>query len=145
MIEKIKEKFKKNSSTIIILSLTIGYLLITTFIGAGFSLNQNVQLADFSVSEDGTEIIVKPLVNTPAESLRKYTYFENDQAIFIDFIYSFGIGPLIFGEKEEFTIKVNENCRGVFFLREDGYELVLYKNDETGLWEVPKIESDQQN
>ena len=135
------EKIKKNSTSIIIVSLIITYLLLVSIVGAGFSFNPNVKLADFSVSEDGTEIILKTSVNTPSESIRKFTYIPSGDAYFLDFLYSFGVGTFLFGEKDEFILEIDENCRGIFFQREDGYELVLYKNEETNQWEIPLPET----
>ena len=41
------------------------------------------------------------------------------------------------GAKDEFVIEVDDNCNGIFFAREDGYELMLYKNPETNTWQLP--------
>ena len=75
-----KEKFKKKLSTILIVSIIIAYFLFTFIIGAGFTLNPNVKLADFTVSEDGTKIILKTSVNSHSESVRKYTYINSGVA-----------------------------------------------------------------
>ena len=94
------------------------------------------------VSEDGTKIILKTSVNSHSESVRKYTHINSGVACYIDFVYTFGFGSFIFGEKDEFVIEVDENCKGIYFLRDDGYELVLYKNEETNQWEIPKPETE---
>ena len=138
MFEKFKEKmiakFQKNSSTIIILSITFAYLIITSFFGAGFAQNKTVTLDSFKISEDGKTMTIDIAVPSEYESVRKMTYIPSGDAYFVDFIYSFGIGPFIFGEKEEFTFELEENTKGIFFLRDNEYELVLYKDDETKEW-----------
>lgn len=135
MLEKITKKFKKNSSTILIVTIVIAYLVITSIFGAGFAINTNVNLENFTVSEDGKQMIIDISVNSESESVRKYNYIPSGDAYYVEFVYTFGIGPLIFGEKEQFTIDLEEDTKGIFFLRENEYELVLYKDDETNEWQ----------
>jgi hypothetical protein len=136
MLEKIKLKIKKNSSTLIIISIVISYLVITSIFGAGFAINPNVNLENFSVNEDGSKMIIDISVNSEAESVRKYNYIPSGDAYYVEFVYTFGIGPLIFGEKEQFTIDLEKDTKGIFFLKENEYELVLYKDDVTNEWQM---------
>ena len=136
MIEKFKKKIKKNASTYLIILIAIAYLVITSIFGAGFAINPNVNLENFTVSEDGTKMTIDISVNSEAESVRKYNYIPSGDAYYVEFVYTFGIGPLIFGEKEQFTIDLEKDTKGIFFLRENEYELVLYKDDVTNEWQI---------
>lgn len=132
-----KQKIKKHSSTILILGVIFLYFLITYIIGAGLTQNPHVQLADFEVSEDGTEIIIKTAVNSTSESIRSVNVLPYENVRYLDFYYTFGVSFTTWGAKDEFVIEIDENCNGIFFAREDGYELMLYKNPETNTWQLP--------
>lgn len=137
-----KEKLKKHLTTILILSIIVFYFLLTYIVGAGLTQNPNVQLADFVVSEDGSKITLKIATTSPSESVRDYISLEPGDAQYLDFYYTFGVSNFTFGAKDEFVIEVDENCNGIFFLRDNGYELVLYRNQETNQWEIPRIETE---
>ena len=111
-------------------------LMVSFVIGTGFTKRTDVILTDYSVSEDGTEIILKTSV---ASSMGYIRGFKNDgggvKPHYLTFYTTFGGLNSTFGAKNEFVLEVDEDDSEIYFNRTDGgYELVLQKDAQTGVW-----------
>lgn len=136
-----KQWHKRNriiiGATALITALVV--LLASYFIGSGFTKRTDVVLADYSVSEDGTEIT---LITTIPTSMGYIRGFENNgggvKPHYLTFYRTFGGLNSSFGAKHEFELELDETDTEIYFNRADGgYELVLQKNAETGEWARP--------
>ena len=125
----------KNKKLPVIIAV-IGVLMVSFVIGTGFTKRTDVILTDYSVSEDGAEIILKTSVASSAGYIRG---FKNDgggvKPHYLTFYATFGGLNSTFGAKNEFVLEVDEDDSEIYFNRTDGgYELVLQKDAKTGVW-----------
>lgn len=125
----------KNKKLLVIIA-AIGILMVSFVIGTGFTKRTDVILTDYSVSEDGAEIILKTSVASSAGYIRG---FKNDgggvKPHYLTFYATFGGFNSTFGAKNEFVLEVDEDDSEIYFNRTDGgYELVLQKDAQTGVW-----------
>lgn len=125
----------KNKKLPVIIA-AIGVLMVSFVIGTGFTKRTDVILTDYSVSEDGAEIILKTSVASSAGYIRG---FKNDgggvKPHYLTFYATFGGLNSTFGAKNEFVLEVDEDDSEIYFNRTDGgYELVLQKDAQTGVW-----------
>ena len=115
----------------------IGILTVSFLVGTGFCKRTDVILTEYSVSEDGTEITLKTSFASSMGYIRGYK--NNGGGVkshYLTFYSTFGGLNSTFGAKNEFVLEVDEDDREIYFNRADGgYELVLQKNIETGVWE----------
>lgn len=125
----------KNKKLLVIIA-AICVLMVSFVIGTGFTKRTDVILTDYSVSEDGAEIILKTSVASSAGYIRG---FKNDgggvKPHYLTFYATFGGLNSTFGAKNEFVLEVDEDDSEIYFNRTDGgYELVLQKDAQTGVW-----------
>lgn len=125
----------KNKKLPVIIA-AICVLMVSFVIGTGFTKRTDVILTDYSVSEDGAEIILKTSV---ASSMGYIRGFKNDgggvKPHYLTFYATFGGLNSTFGAKNEFVLEVDEDDSEIYFNRTDGgYELVLQKDAQTGVW-----------
>lgn len=125
----------KNKKLPVIIA-AICVLMVSFVIGTGFTKRTDVILTDYSVSEDGTKIILKTSV---ASSMGYIRGFKNDgggvKPHYLTFYATFGGLNSTFGAKNEFVLEVDEDDSEIYFNRTDcGYELVLQKDAQTGVW-----------
>lgn len=125
----------KNKKLPVIIA-AIGVLMVSFVIGTGFTKQTDVILTDYSVSEDGTKIILK---TSAASSMGYIRGFKNDgggvKPHYLTFYATFGGLNSTFGAKNEFVLEVDEDDSEIYFNRTDGgYELVLQKDAQTGVW-----------
>ncbi|MBR5236646.1 MAG: hypothetical protein IKW06_04675 [Clostridia bacterium] len=109
------------------------------FFGTGFLERMDVLLYDYSVSEDGTKLTFSAGIMSSMGFIRGYK--DNGGGVkphYLTFYSTFGGLNSSFGAKSEFVLELNETDTEVYFKRaKGGYELVLQKNAETGVWERP--------
>lgn len=134
---KSKMSAKKRLSILLIIAAVIFYFYATYWIGTGLSTNPTVGLIDFSVSENGRELTL--YIGTPNSVgyIRDMSPMDLDTVQYIDFYCTFGGVNSSLGAKNEFVLEVDDKCQGIYFQREDGYELVLYLDPETNMWVKP--------
>lgn len=130
----------KNKKPLVIGIATV--LLILTFsylIGTGLRKRTDVILTGYSVSEDGTEITLEASVQSSMGYIRGFKDAGGSiKPHYLTFYATFDGLNSSFGAKNAFVLKVNEDDCEIYFNRADGgYELVLQKNLETGMWEEP--------
>ena len=127
---------KKN---LVIVLLIIVVLPIIYFVGTGFLERMDVILHDYSVSEDGTELTFNADIMSSMGFIRGYK--DNGGGAkphYLTFYSTFGGLNSSFGAKREFVLPLDEDDTEIYFKRASGgYELVLKKNEETGVWERP--------
>ena len=137
-----KLKLAKYLKILLVIGCIVLYFYITYIVGTGLSTNTYVYLADYTVSEDGTEIELHTAVSNSIGYLRSMQYIPSGNVQYVDFYNTFGGINSTLGAKDKFVIEIDENCKGIYFAREDGYELVLYFDEETKQWIRPIKETE---
>lgn len=124
---------------IIIIICIIVLLALIVFIRTGFTKNPNVEIIDYSVSEDGRELTFT--VGIPFSIGYTRGYKNNGGGIkphYLNFYNTFGFINSSLGAKFEYVLELDKNDVEIYFNRANGgYELVLQKNLETGEWIRP--------
>jgi len=124
----------------IIAVITIIVLLIAWhFIGTGFNKRTDVASGDFSVSKDGEELTFNADVMSSMGYIRGFKDGGGGvKPHYLTFYSTFGGLNSSLGAKSEFVLELDENDNEIYFNRPDnGYELVLVKNKESGEWVRP--------
>ena len=119
--------------TLIIIGIIIGIaftLSVIFFIGSGLTKNPNVEIINYSVNEDGSEL--KFIIGIPS-SIGYVRGYKNKgggvKSHYLNFYNTFGVISSI-GSKFEYVLELDEDDTEIFFNRTGGgYELVLRKND----------------
>jgi len=126
----------------ILLILAALFLLCIAFaVDAGFVIQSNVELLDYTVSEDGSVLTMHVGVMSSAGYVRSYKEERDGRLpLSLTFYATFGGLNSTFGAKDVFTLNLHESDTEIWFNRPDYgcYELVLQKDMETGIWEKPK-------
>lgn len=123
----------KKQIGIIMLSLIIvsGLLLLST--GGKIA---SVMLNDYSISKDGNVMTLKVGVASSIGYIRALKEKQEENNKYITFYSTYGLNSSI-GAKSEFQIDLNPSCNEIYFYRgNDGYVLILHKNEETNDWEL---------
>lgn len=124
-------KYKK------LLVIGIAVLTISFLVGTGFNKRTDVALTDYTVSEDGTQIILKTSVMSSMGYIRGFK--DNGgggMPHYLTFYSTFGGLNSTWGAKNEFVLELGEDDTEIYFNRVNGeYELILKKKEETGVWE----------
>lgn len=122
---------KKFKNICILVFIIVVGILAFYLVGSGFQKQGNAYISDFSVSEDGTEIIIKMHVSNSIGYIRKVS--ENQEScerLYLDCYSAFGGINGSIGAKDEFTIKVAEETKVIALYRNTNcYEEVLKKNE----------------
>lgn len=125
----------------LLLIVVVAAILLTVsfLVGTGFSKRTDVSLADFSVSDDRTELTLKTSVMSSMGYVRGFQSKGGGvKPHYLTFYATFGGLNSTWGAKNEFVLEVSEDDSQIYFNRPGGgYELVLQRNTETGLWERP--------
>ncbi len=132
---------KKRFFIILIIILTVLILSILSFmIGTGFVERTDVVLIDYSVSKDGTKLKIKTAIPASMGYIRGFKDEGGGmEPHYLTFYSTFGGLNSSLGAKQEFELDMSEDEGGeIYFNRpQNGYELVLKKNIESGEWELP--------
>lgn len=129
----------KKKRIVLTAAAILAALCFAFFIGTGFTKRTDVILTDYSVSEDGTKLTFR----TAAASSMGYTRSFKDvgggvKPHYLTFYSTFGGFNSSLGAKYTFELDLDSNNTEIYFNRaEDGYELVLQKNADTGIWTRP--------
>ncbi len=128
---------KHNALTIAVILIIV--LIITYLFGTGLLKRGDVVLTDFYVSEDGTMLTFSTSIMTAMGYTRGFK--DNGGGVkshYLDFYSTFGGLNSKFGAKNNFELELDGDDCEVYFRRSDGgYELVLKKDDESGIWSRP--------
>jgi len=127
---------KKKFIYIVIFIILVALVWI---IGSGFIKRTDVYLSDYSVSKDGSEITLQVGVAGSMGYIRDFLNDTNETEIMeMQFYSTFGGFNSSIGAKNEFVILLNPECREIYFYHNDGFDLVLQKNQDTGEWVRPR-------
>ena len=107
--------------------------------GTGFQKRTDVFLAEYSVSEDGAEMTFTTGIASSMGYIRGFK--DNGGGVkphYLTFYSTFGGLNSSFGAKQDFKLELDPEDTEIYFARPDqGYELVLVKDGETGEWRRP--------
>ena len=124
---------------IIIISVFAILVAVAWIIGSGFIKRTDVYLVDYSVPENGSEITLQVGVAGSMGYVRDFLNDTNETEIMeMQFYSTFGGFNSSIGAKNEFVILLNPECREIYFYHNDGFDLVLQKNQDTGEWVRPR-------
>lgn len=134
-----KEKKKNRKKIIIAVLLSIALCVVTLFISTGFTKNPNVQIINYSVSEDDKELTFTIGIPYSIGYVRGFNDVGGGvKPHYLDFYNTFGVINSSWGAQFEYVLELDEDDTEIYFNRADGgYELVLQKNVDTGEWEKP--------
>lgn len=120
----------------IFLITIIAVLILSFLLGTGFMKRTDVALGEYSVSEDGTILTFHAGVMSSMGYIRGFR--DNGGGVkphYLTFYSTFGGLNSSFGAKSEFELELAETDTEIYFGRaDDGYELVLQKDIDTGEW-----------
>lgn len=124
--------------TLVAIITLVIVLQASHYIITGFCVRTDVGLEYYSVSEDGSEIILRTSIWSSMGFTRG---FKDDgggaKPHYLTFYSTFGGLNSKFGAQNEHILKLDPGDNEIYFNRQDsGYELVL-KKDETGKWIRP--------
>lgn len=126
----------KKKNILFITFISICVLILSFLIGTGFIKRTDVVLTTYSVSEDGKTLTFHAGVTSSMGYIRGFK--DNGGGVkphYLTFYSTFGGLNSSFGAANEFVLNLDESDTEVYFDRADGgYELVLYKDIETGKW-----------
>lgn len=133
----------KNKTIIVsIIAVVIVTLFASYFIGSGFIINGGVYIGEYTVSVDGTEMTFKTGIPTSMGYIRGYKDVGGGvKPHYLKFYNTFGGLNSSWGAKSEFVLTLDKEDTEIYVFRgndEYEYELVLQKNEETGVWERVK-------
>lgn len=124
---------------LIIIFIFIILVVAVWMISSGFIKRTDVYLVDYSVSEDGSEITLQVGVAGSMGYVRDFLNDTNETEIMeMQFYSAFGGFNSSIGAKNEFVILLNPDCHEIYFYHNDGFNLVLQKNQATGEWDRPR-------
>ena len=107
--------------------------------GTGFQKRTDVFLEEYSVSEDGAEMTFTTGIASSMGYIRGFK--DNGGGVkphYLTFYSTFGGLNSSFGAKQDFKLELDPEDTEIYFARPDqGYELVLVKDGETGEWRRP--------
>lgn len=126
----------KKKNIIVIANMLIVLSVISFFVETGFYKRTDVFLSDYSVSDDGTSLI---MITDVASSMGYIRGFKDDgggvKPHYLTFYSTFGGLNSRFGAKSEFELDLSEYDTEIYFNRANGgYELILQKDAVTGEW-----------
>lgn len=123
--------------TVIVLAAIV-FLSALYLVVPGFAKHGNAYIADYVVSEDGSEISIKVGVSTSIGYVRKVSvHQQHGGKLYLDCYSAFGGINGSWGAKTEFTIPLDEETKTIAIYRSTNcYDTVLEKMDD-GKW-MPK-------
>lgn len=127
---------KKIITIILLVAVTLTAIYL---IGTGYITNGGVYLGEYTVSDDGTEMTFNTGVASSMGFIREYKDEGGGvKPHYLKFYSAFGGLNGSWGAKNEFVLPLDADDTEIYFYRGNGgYELVLQKNEESGLWERP--------
>ena len=127
----------KKPVRIAIIALAVIIALMTMYLVApGITKMGNVYVADFSVSEDGSEMTITVGVSTSIGYVRKVSvHQQHGGKLYLDCYSAFGGINGSWGAKNEYTIQLDEDTEMIALYRSPNcYDPVLEK-DANGEWQ----------
>lgn len=107
----------------------VGYM-----IGSGMNYDPSVAIVDYVVSEDGSTMTIRVGVMSSIGYVRNVNDEVKDGTHTLGFYKCWGGFNSSLGAQNEFTLNLNPEDTEIYIIRSNDYDLVLYKNSETGEW-----------
>ena len=128
---------KKRIKILLIISVIV--LAASFIIVTGFTRNPNVEMIDYTVSEDGEELTFTVGIPFSIGYVRGFDDMGGGvKPHYLNFYNTFGVINSSWGARFEYVLPLGEDDTEIYFNRADGgYELVLQKNVDTGEWTRP--------
>ena len=119
---------------IAVLSL-IAFLIALYLLLPGFTKQESVYISDYTVSEDGTEMMIKIGVSSSIGYVRKVSvHQQHGGKLYLNCYSAFGGINGSWGAKSEYNIQLDEETEVIALYRNsDCYEVVLNKTED-GKW-----------
>ena len=118
-------------TVLLMIAVIIGWI-----VGTGLMTRTDVYLAEWSVMPSGDVLTVKVGVAGSMGYIRAYRdVSEGPEIVRLRFYSAFGGLNSHMGARNTFVIPLSDECREVCFVRADGIQTVLRKNETTGEWE----------
>ena len=126
----------KKIVTITVILITI--LLLSYFIGSGFTENTNVVIHNYSISEDGKTLTFETMTLSSIGYTRGFKDSGGGvKPHYLTFYNTFGGINSPLGSKDKYVLELGKDDSEIYFNRPGGgYELMLIK-DESGKWQRP--------
>ena len=120
--------------------ICVALLACALFVGSGFYPREDVYLADFDVSSDGSQIEMTVGVASSAGYTRGFRAEQGGFNAYVTFHSAFGGPNGKLGAKNVFVLDIDAvNCDEIYFYNGGGgYKRVLQKNPLTAQWEKPE-------
>lgn len=120
---------------VIALAVIVIALGLLYFIGTGFTEQTSVILADYKVSEDGSEIALNIALDSSMGYVRDYKDEGGGaKPHYLHFYSAFGGLNGSWGSKNEFVLELAPDDTEIYFSRGNGeYALVLEKKEQSGV------------
>ena len=131
----------KKYKRIVAIALTIVVALAALYVIApGFAKQGNAYIADYSVSEDGTEMTITVGVSTSIGYVRKVSeHQQHGGRLYLDCYSAFGGINGSWGAKSEYTIQIDKDTEMIAIYRSPNcYDPVLQKGED-GVWVFSKL------
>ena len=131
----------KKPARIVIIALAVIVALTAAYLVApGFAKMGNVYIADFRVSEDGSEMTITVGVSTSIGYVRRVSvHQQHGGKLYLDCYSAFGGINGSWGAKNEYTIQLDDDTEMIAIYRSpDCYDPVLKKGDD-GVWVPSKL------
>lgn len=131
------KKYKRITAIILIIIVVLAALYV---IAPGFTKRGNVYIADYSVSEDGTEMTITVGVSTSIGYVRKVSEHQQQGGkLYLDCYSAFGGINGSWGAKNEYTIQLDDDTEMIAIYRSPNcYDPVL-KKGEDGVWVLSNL------
>ena len=115
-------------------------LACSVFAGSGFNPREDVYLADYSVSADGTQIKMRVGVASSMGYTRSSRAHLGGFNQYLKFYTPFGGFNSSLGDRDTFVLEIDPvNCDEIYFYHGDGgYTMVLQKDPLNGQWYRPQ-------
>lgn len=126
----------KNKNTVVIVLAVIVALAALYVFAPGFTKQGSVYIADYSLSEDGTEMTITVGVATSMGYVREVSeHQQHGGKLYLDCYSAFGGLNGFWGAKNEYVIQLDEDTEMIALYRSaNAYDPVLEK-DTNGEWQ----------
>jgi len=131
-------RMKSYVKIMVVVFTVIVFLAALYWIVPGFTKEGNAYIADYVVSEDGSEMTIKVVVSSSIGYVRKVSvHQQHDGKLYLDCYSAFGGINGSWGAKTEFTIPLDAETETIAIYRfTNCYDTVLEKTED-GKW-IPK-------
>ncbi len=120
---------------VITLAALSGIICLCLFAGSGFSKRTDVVLFGYTVSADGSAMMLETSVAGSMGHIRDIVTKQQDHAVYCSFYTAFGGCNSRIGARNRFEIELEDSCTEIYFDRgSEEAALVLQKDETTGRW-----------